>query len=208
MKCNFIHMKLKDKRKINLNINKVLELFKLSAGNNIINLNYNTNKKDFLNNNLGIIYFKKYIKKNIGNMIYKNNENLKEIQIFTEEFISNNIKIAKIILNNKLYELKKNIENKKQIIKIKIKFLDIAIFLNSMFRDCKSLFSVQNFQNINTKYLKTIYDLFARCSSLTYIDDISNWNINNINDISAIFCECSSLKCLPNILMCYYISFF
>ena len=93
MKCNFIHMKLKDKRKINLNINKVLELFKLSAGNNIINLNYNTNKKDFLNNNLGIIYFKKYIKKNIGNMIYKNNENLKEIQIFHIIFILNNIKI-------------------------------------------------------------------------------------------------------------------
>ena len=56
-----------------------------------------------------------------------------------------------------------------------------------MFRDCKSLLSVQNFHNINTKYLKTIYDLFRGCSSLLYIDDISNWNINNINNMSGYF---------------------
>ena len=47
MKCNFIHMKLKDMSKLNLNNNKVLELFKLSIGNNIIKLNYSfiMNKK-------------------------------------------------------------------------------------------------------------------------------------------------------------------
>ena len=66
-------------------------------------------------------------------------------------------------------------------LKIKIKFLDIIIYLNSMFRKCKSLSSVHNFQNINTKYLKTIYDLFYGCSSLLSIEDISNWNLNNIN---------------------------
>ena len=77
--------------------------------------------------------------------------------------------------------MKKIIGITKQIFKVKIKFLDNAIFLNSMFRDCQILSSVYNFQNINTKYLKTIYQLFCKCSLLLNIDDISNWNINNIN---------------------------
>ena len=43
MKCNFIYIKLKDKN----NINKNLELFRLSFGNNITNLNYNKNKNEY-----------------------------------------------------------------------------------------------------------------------------------------------------------------
>ena len=38
MKCNYIHFRLKDKSKINLNKKEILELFKLSYGNNIIKL--------------------------------------------------------------------------------------------------------------------------------------------------------------------------
>jgi len=43
-----------------------------------------------------------------------------------------------------------------------------------MFEDCESLYYVNNFQNFNTTYLKTIYNLFSKCSSLLYIDDIFN----------------------------------
>ena len=78
--------------------------------------------------------------------------------------------------------MKENIETEKQSFKIKIKFLDNIIYLNSMFKDCETLFSIHNFQNLNTKYLKTIHDLFSECNSLLFIDDISNWNINNINN--------------------------
>ena len=46
-------------------------------------------------------------------MIYKTTENEKETKIFNKLFISNNIAKAKIILNNKQYDLKGNIENKK-----------------------------------------------------------------------------------------------
>ena len=183
MKFNFIHTKLKDNINIELNNNKMIELFKLSFGNNVNNLNYDKYKKESSKKNLEIIYSKKYIKKNIGKMIYKNIENIKEIKILNNIFISNNKEKARIIINNKQYKLKENIENIKQIFKIKIKFLDNIIFLNSMFRDCESLFSVYNLQNINTKYLKTIYDLFAGCSSLLYINDISNWNIIKITCI-------------------------
>ena len=179
MKYNCIHFKLKDKNNINLNNNKILALFKLSVGNNINILDYNQNKKQSSNKNLEISYYKKYIKTNIGKMIYKNNGYNKEVSIFNKIFISKNKSRTKIIINNKQYELKENIENQKHFYQIiKIKFFDYIFFSNCMFRDCKSLSSVHNFGNINTKYLETIFNLFEGCSSLLYIDNLSNWNIN------------------------------
>ena len=100
MKPNFIYFKIKDKTNINLNNNKILELFKLSAGNDINILNYNQNKNKSSNKNLEISYYKNYIKSNIGKMIYKNNPNNKNIKIFNEIFILNNKKRAKIIIRN------------------------------------------------------------------------------------------------------------
>ena len=81
MKCNFISIKLKDKNNIGLNNNINLELIKLSIGNNMFYLNYDKNKKENSKKNLKIIYYKKYIKSNIGNMLYKNIENNTKIQI-------------------------------------------------------------------------------------------------------------------------------
>jgi len=63
MKCNFIHIKLRNRNTYNLKHNKILNLLELSAGNNIINIEYNKNKKVSSNQNLEIIYYKKYIKK-------------------------------------------------------------------------------------------------------------------------------------------------
>ena len=198
MKYNLIHARMKDKKNINKNFNKKLELFKLSIGNKTTNLY--THKKETSNQNIEIIFYKKYSKKNIGKMIYKKNDIIKDTKIFNTIFILKNKKKARIIINNKLNNLEENIENKKQIFKIQIKFLDIILYLNSMFENCKSLSSVDNFQNINTKYLKKkICCLFCGCNSLLYINDISNWNLKNINDISYLFYECSSLKYLPDI---------
>jgi len=167
MKCNFINIRLKNKEDICLN-NKREKLFKLSVGNRITNLKYNKNKNESSNQNLKIIYDKKYQKKIIGKMKYGNFKGDEEIKIFNKSFISNNIKRVKIIINNKKYKIEEKIQNEKQIFDIKIKFLDNIIYLNSMFKDCKSLYSVFNFQNFNTKYLKEIYGLFEGCSSLKY----------------------------------------
>ena len=201
MKCNFINVKLKDRNFININKNKVKEIFNLSLGNNIIYFNYNENKEEISNQNLEISYYIKFIKKNIGKMIYEMDKYNKRIKIFNQEFISNNIKRAKIIIENKQYNLKEDIKNEKQIFKIKIKFIDNIINLNYIFKDCISLTSIYNFHNLITKYLKAIFGLFYGCSSLKYIDDISNWNTNNINDynISLLFFGCSSLLKLPDI---------
>ena len=179
-----IHIKITDKSNINLNNNKILELFKLSVGNNINDLDYKENKKESSNKNLEISYYKKYIKTNVGKMIYKINGNNKKITIFNKKFISKNKERAKMIINNRLYELKENLEHQNHFFQIiKIKFFDHIIFSNWMFKDCESLYSVKNFENINTKHLKKIYSLFEGCSSLLYIDDISNWNMNKINNI-------------------------
>ena len=185
MKNIFFKVKFRDK---NTNYNKILELLKLSAENNIIHLNYNISKKECSNQSLEIIatYYKKYIKRNNGKMIYEKTKN-KEIKILNKEFIIYNIKRAKMIINNKQYELKDIVENNKKSFKIEIKFLDNIIYLNSMFKYCKSLSGVYNFENFNTKYLKTIYELFEGCDSLISIDDISNWNIKNINNITKLF---------------------
>ena len=114
-------------------------------------------------------------------MLYKNNGNNKKITIFNKIFISKNKKRSKIIINNKQYDLKENLESQKHFVQIiKIKFFDYIFNLNCMFQDCESLSSVKNFQNINTNKLKEIYGLFSGCNSLLYIDDISNWNINKI----------------------------
>ena len=150
MKCNFIHIKFKDKN--NINRNKNLEIVKLSFGNNINNLNFN--KKEYSNQNLEIIYNKIYHKKNIGKMKYVRDKYNNKITIFNKIFILNNMKRAKIIINNKQFELKENIINEKLFFKINIKFLDNIINLNSMFKDCKSLSLIYNFGNLNTKYLK------------------------------------------------------
>jgi len=126
MKCNFIHVKLKDKNNINLNNKKFQEIFKLSIGNNIKYFNYKKNKEEISNKNIEIIYFKRFIKKNIGKMIYKTAEYNKKI--FNKAFIANNIKRAKIIIKNKQYYLKENIINENKIVKIVIKFVDKIIF--------------------------------------------------------------------------------
>jgi len=111
-------------------------------------------------------------------MIYKNNGNNKKIKILNEIFISKNKKRAKIIINNKQYELKENLEYQKHFEQIiKIKFFDCILYLNCMFKDCESLSSIKNFQNLNTNNLKEIYSLFEGCNSLLYIDDISIWNM-------------------------------
>ena len=179
MKCNYIHLKTKDKSNINLNNNTILELFKLSAGNNINILNY---KKKSTNKNLEVYYYKKYIKANIGKIIYKNNEINKKIKLFNKIFISNNKERAKIFIKNKQYKLREYLENKKYFIQIiKIKFFDYIFYLNCMFKYCESLVSLKYFENINTKKLKEFYSLFEGCNSLLYIEDISNWNMSKIN---------------------------
>ena len=70
MKCNFIHIKLKDKNYIDLNRNRLLELVKLSIENNANYFYYNKNNAKSLNQDSETIYYKNYIKKKILEILY------------------------------------------------------------------------------------------------------------------------------------------
>ena len=66
-------------------------------------------------------------------------------------------------IENKIFNIK---------FKIKLKFIENMINLDSMFKKCEMLLRIENFSKFNTKYLKNLNCLFSQCSSLTYIDDI------------------------------------
>ena len=85
-------------------------------------MKYNQNKKESSNQNLEIIYYKKYIQKNVGEMIYLNPFIDSIIKIFDNSFISNNIKRANIIINSKEYKLKEYIVYQKIILKLNLNF--------------------------------------------------------------------------------------
>ena len=113
MSNNFIKIILKDNtNNFNLNDNETLNFIKISLGKNANNFNnpYISNenirdsdlikfydKKKSSEQNLEIIYYKKYIKRNFGKMIYKAKENNKPIKLFNRKFILKNYRKTKII---------------------------------------------------------------------------------------------------------------
>ena len=91
------------------------------------------------------------------------NENKKEISIFGSKFKENNRKKLILIIKNKKCDLneKISIEIKDNDHKIKTKFLDNIINLDSMFEGCTFLLKISNFNNI--KKLKSMKKLFFGC---------------------------------------------
>jgi len=146
---------------------------------------------------------KKYNKNKEISIEYKINKDEKDDHIFGQKFISNNRKRIRIILNNqdsKINKIKIPRENKDENIeksfKIKLKLLEDLINLYSMFYNCSSLVSINNF---HFKKLKNISRLFYGCSNLKSLPDISNWDISKVKDISYLFYGCSLLKFLPDL---------
>ena len=78
MEFKLVHMWMKIEKNININNNSIPELSKISAGNKINNLYFKNNKKDLSNQMFEIICGKQSIQKNIGKIIYKKVENIKD----------------------------------------------------------------------------------------------------------------------------------
>ena len=173
-------------RNINKSNNKrIFDLFNNSIGKNLL---YFDNKSS----NQNIEMKKKQLNNNIIKLKYKINEKNNEIKILGTKFVIININKVKIILYNKKKNLVEKINHKVKNIslKIKLKFLDNIINIDSMFKNCKMLYNIKDFSNINIKYINSINSLFYGCSSLILGDDIydiSNWNTRNIYDMSNLF---------------------
>ena len=131
------------------------------------------------------------------NIIYNIERNQDEIKIFGNEFVKNNKKICKMIIDNKEYEITeyynvKNINN--NILKIKLKGIDNVTNMSYMFDGCKSLTNLPDISKWNTNNITDMSCMFGGCSSLSSLPDISQWNTNNVTDMSCMFGGCSSLS--------------
>ena len=129
--------------------------------------------------------------------------NQEKIKIFGEEFVKNNKDKAKIIFNDKEYELSdlfdiNDIKNE-DFLELRLKEINTITDLSYMFNECTSLFSIQGESIFNDKNLTNVKYLFNKCVSLETLPDLSKMNTSNIEDMSFVFNNCSSLKLLPDI---------
>ena len=124
-----------------------------------------------------------------------------KIKLFGKQFIKNNKKNCKIIIDNTEQDIIEylNIEKKEGSIKIKLKEIKTITNMSYMFCNCKSLISLPDISNWNTNNVTNMSDMFSYCVSLISLPDISNWNINNVTDMSCMFSCCSLLTSLPDI---------
>ena len=149
---------------------------------------------------------KLFTKENELSIIYKYNSNFSkqnQIRIFGEQFVKNNIKNCKLIINGKESDLSQfyQFDTYKNYIKLKIKLIikDTLINLSHMFCDCNTLFSLFGFMNLNTKQITDLSYMFYNCDSLSSLPDISYFDMSSVTDISYMFYNCESLTSIPNL---------
>ena len=152
--------------------------------NNIIEINNNDILKDIKNildeNNiknkfnliLDIVDKNKIFDDDEITLIYKINNNEKEIKIFDSTFVQNNKSICKIKYNNKETELKEflNIDSNSEKLKIKLKGIKNITNASKMFYNCKNLIS---------------------------LPDIIKWNLFNLIDKNEMFKGCNESLIIP-----------
>ena len=135
---------------------------------------------------------------------YKINRNKSFIRIFGDEFVKNNKNICKIIINDEEAELQEkidiqNLDNRSEVLKIKLKDIQNIINLRGMFCNCSELLCISDLSKLNTSKITNMSYLFNGCTSLEYLSGISNWDTSNVTDMSYIFNSCTSLISLYDI---------
>ena len=113
------------------------------------------------------------IKKEISEIKIKYEfEDKEKIQIFGSEFVKNNKKICKMIINNIEYELRENcnVENNfRNKLEIKLKGINNITNMSYMFDGCSPLISLSDISNWNTNNVIYMNNMFDKCSSLDTI---------------------------------------
>ena len=115
------------------------------------------------------------------NIIY-NIKNKEYIRLFGAEFVENNKNICKMIIDNKVYEIKKDYNVKiynNNILKIKLKGINKIKDMSYMFEGCLSLSSLPDISKWNTSNITNMSYMFEGCLSLLSLPDISKWNNTN-----------------------------
>ena len=193
----------KNKKKLNYEI--------LNNFNQIINITTPEVIKDINNiNNINNIYdkFKSLI--NIYNLMTSNNaisiiynfeKDDNDRKLFGHEFIENNKKKCKMIINNTKYNLDNNklpIYNTDNIV-IRLKGIKNITNMSEMFCNCSSLSSLPDISKLYISNINNMSCMFQSCSSLKSLPDISLWDTSNVNNMKYMFGDCFSLLSLPDL---------
>ena len=127
-----------------------------------------------------------------------------KIRIFGDKFVKNNKTNCKLIINDKITGLKKEVRRKDlnikndNIFEIKLKLVNDIKDLSYIFEECSSLL-FPDIVNLDTTNITDMSFMFSQCKSLTSIPDISNWNTKNVKKMNNLFSYCESLTSLPDI---------
>ena len=106
-----------------------------------------------------------------------------EMKIFGEMFVLNNKDICKMIIEDKVYELKEkfNIKNyKKKELKITLKNIKECSEFVKMFEGCKSLDSLPEFYKLNTIDINLMIKLLKNCYESFFKDNAPKWYVTNL----------------------------
>ena len=142
---------------------------------------------------------------------YKKNYYKNALKIFDSEFVKNNKKHCKIIIDNieedlvdtlqlnYIYYDMHNRELTNKYIEIKLKGIENVTDMSYMFYKCTNLLSVSNISDLDTSKVKKMSCLFYDCESLSSLPEILNWDTSKVTDMSYMFYNCKSLNYLPDI---------
>ena len=124
------------------------------------------------------------------------------VNIFGEDFVKNNKKNCKMIIEGNAYALseKFDLENyNEDKLTINLKGIKNITNISYMFNNCKTLISLSDISKMDTSKVINMSYLFSYCYSLNSLPDISEWNTLNVKDMSYMFTNCKALKSLPDL---------
>ena len=161
-------------------------------------------------------------------IIYRRNDNKKVIKLFGYIFVKENRGCCNIVHEGKKYKLKEYFKNySKDILIIKLKYINFIRSIKYMFHKCSTLLAVPDINKLNinkfndlsfmfyncqllsslpegisnwdTSNITHMYFMLYNCKSLTSLPDISKWKLSKIRSIECMFCNCISLSFIPDI---------
>lgn len=120
----------------------------------------------------------------------------KTMQILDKNFINNNKINSRIVINNKMNNIKealekKEIENKEM--KIKLLLFGYIKKIDLMFKGNRLLKSVK-ISKLKTKHIQSFENLFNGCSSLESLYGIEHLDLTNVTSIKGAFYGCKKLS--------------
>ena len=187
--------------------------------NKINNINYNLYSENIqrVKNNEIILLGKKrnnyqnLIEPQQGNKIkilYKCDNEKKEIQLFGNNFVKRNKNRCYILINNNKIDLinefkyNKDDLNGEGYLEVILKERETINDMSEMFSGCDQLIGFSNKSNDyywDTSSVTNMRQMFGKCKELIKLDGISKWDISKVTNLSQMFYCCQNLISLPDI---------